>query len=50
MLSEIYILRLEAILRALNAPVPADSRDARFVPIKSPVSPTRDLQQARKSA
>ena len=31
MLSEIFILRLEAILRSLNATVPAAS-EARFVP------------------
>jgi hypothetical protein len=48
MLSEIYMLRLEAILRASNAPVPGSNSDTRFVPIKSPVSPTKDLRQAGK--
>ena len=48
MLSEIFILRLETILR-VNAPVPGSS-DTRFVPIKPPVSPTKDPQQAGKQA
>jgi hypothetical protein len=48
MLSEIYILRLEAILRASNAPVRGSNSDTRFVPIKLPVSHTNDLQQAGK--
>ena len=47
MLSEIFILRLEAILRAANAPIPA-SIDTRFVPIKPPARPTKNLQQAGK--
>jgi hypothetical protein len=46
MLSEIFMLRLEAILRA-NAPAPGSS-DTRFVPFKPPVSPTKDQQQAGK--
>jgi hypothetical protein len=46
MLSEIFILRLETILRA-NAPALATS-DARFVPIKPPPSPTKDAQPAGK--
>jgi hypothetical protein len=47
MLSEIFVLRLEAILRALSAPACGNS-DTRFVPIKPPVSPTKDAQQAGK--
>jgi hypothetical protein len=43
MLSEIFILRLEAILRA-NA-LTASTIDTRFVPIKPPVRPTKDLQR-----
>jgi hypothetical protein len=38
MLSEIFMLRLEAILRASNALAPGSS-DTRFVPIKTSVSP-----------
>jgi hypothetical protein len=49
MLSEIYMLRLESILRASNAPAPS-SGDARFVAIKPPVSLTEALQQAGKRA
>jgi hypothetical protein len=37
MLSEIYILRLEAMLRASNAPAPGGNAP-RFVPIKLPTS------------
>jgi hypothetical protein len=44
MLSEIFILRLEAILRASMAP--ATGSNTRFVPIKPPASPARDLQHA----
>ena len=47
MLSEIFVLRLEAILRASNAPA-SGSSDTRFVPIKPPVSPTKDGQQTGK--
>jgi hypothetical protein len=47
MLSEIFVLRLEAILRRSNAPAP-DSSDTRFVPIKPPVSRTKDVQEAGK--
>jgi len=47
MLSEIFILRLETILRTSNAPAPGSS-DTRFVPTKLPVSPAKDLQQAGK--
>jgi hypothetical protein len=45
MLSEIFMLRLEAILRASNAPTSGKS-DPRFVPVKAPVSPAGDLPQA----
>jgi hypothetical protein len=45
MLSEIFILRLEAILRASNAAAP-DPGSTRFVPIALPVSPSEDLQRA----
>jgi hypothetical protein len=48
MLSEIFILRLETILRT-NAPAPGVS-DTRFVPIKPAVSPAKDPQQAGKQA
>ena len=44
MLSEIFMLRLEAILRASNAP--SGKSDTRFVPVKAPVSPSSDLPQA----
>jgi hypothetical protein len=47
MLPEIFMLRLEAILRASSAPATGSS-DTRFVPIKPPVSPTKDPQQAGK--
>jgi len=47
MLSEIFMLRLEAILRTSNAPT-LGSSDTRFVPIKPPVSPSKDVQQAGK--
>jgi hypothetical protein len=47
MLSEIFVLRLEAILRASNVPS-SGSSDTRFVPIKPPVSPTKDVRQAGK--
>jgi hypothetical protein len=49
MLSEIFMLRLEAILRMSSAPA-LGSSDTRFVPIKPPVSPTKDSQQAGKQA
>jgi hypothetical protein len=49
MLSEIYMLRLESILRASNAPAPG-SGDTRFVATRLPVSPTKALQQAGKQA
>jgi hypothetical protein len=39
MLSEIFMLRLEAIIRAMPS---------RTVPIKQPVNPTKDVQQAGK--
>jgi len=42
MLSEIFMLRLEAILRA------SPTSDGRFVPIKQPVNPTKDAQQTGK--
>jgi hypothetical protein len=45
MLSEIFILRLEAILRASTAPATGNS-DTRFVPIKPPVNPAKDPQLA----
>ena len=45
MLSEIFMLRLEAILRASSAPASGKS-DTRFVPVKAPVSPVADLPQA----
>jgi hypothetical protein len=45
MLSEIFILRLEALLRASNEPSPA-SIATRFVPIKPPASPIKHLQPA----
>ena len=47
MLSEIFILRLEAILRAPIAPGTGIS-DTRFVPIKQPTSPANDMQQGGK--
>jgi hypothetical protein len=47
MLSEIFILRLEAMVRASNMWTPGNS-DTRFVPIKPPESPPKDQQQAGK--
>jgi hypothetical protein len=47
MLSEIFILRLEAILRAENTSPPGSS-DARLAPIKAPVSTAKDIQQVDK--
>jgi hypothetical protein len=47
MLSESFVVRLEAILRASNAPA-SGSSDTRFVTIKPPVSPTKHVQQAGK--
>jgi hypothetical protein len=41
MLSEIFILRLEAILRSPKGPSLGNS-DTRFVPIKPPTSPSKD--------
>jgi hypothetical protein len=49
MLSEIFMLRLEAIFRASNPPTIGVS-DTRFVPIKPPVDPAKDSQQAGKQA
>jgi hypothetical protein len=46
MLSEIFILHLEAILRA-NATVPRRS-DTHFVPVKPPMSPTQDQAAGRQ--
>ena len=42
MLSEIFMLRLEALLRA------TPTSDSRFVPIKQPVAPAKDVQQPGK--
>jgi hypothetical protein len=48
MLSEIFILRLEAILRASNMSIPGSS-DTRFVPIRPPESPpAKDQRQDGK--
>jgi hypothetical protein len=47
MLSEIFMLRLEAILRALNVSA-LGSSDTRFVPIKPTAGPTANLQQVGK--
>jgi len=48
MLSEIFMLRLEAILRTSNPPT-LGTRDTRFVPAKAPpASPTKDTQQTGK--
>ncbi len=49
MLSEIFMLRLEAIFRTSNLSAPG-SNDTRFVPVKPPVNPTKDSQQAPKQA
>jgi hypothetical protein len=49
MLAEIFMMRLEAILRASNA-AGIGTSDTRFVPIKLPVSPAKDSQQAGKQA
>jgi hypothetical protein len=43
MLSEIFILRLEAILRAPIAPGTGNS-DTRFVPIRPPMNRAKDTQ------
>jgi len=45
--AEIFVLRLEAILRTSKAPA-SGSSDTRFVPIKPPVSRTKDVQEAGK--
>jgi hypothetical protein len=45
MLAEIFILRLEAVLRSSIAP-PTGNSDTRFVPIKPPVNPAKDPQLA----
>jgi hypothetical protein len=47
MLAEIFMMRLEAIIRTSNAPGLGTS-DSRFVPIKPSVSPAKDSQQAGK--
>jgi hypothetical protein len=47
MLSEIFILRLEATLRALPAPGIGNS-DTRFVPIARTMSPAKVTQQDGK--
>jgi hypothetical protein len=49
MLSEIFMLRLEAVLRSSRGPTVGNS-DTRFVPIKPPASPTKDTQQGNKQA
>jgi hypothetical protein len=41
------MLRLEAILRASNAPTSGKS-DTRFVPVKVPASPAGELSNAGK--
>jgi hypothetical protein len=47
MLSEIFILRLEAILRARIAPGTCNS-DTRFVPIERTVGPAKVTQRGAK--
>jgi hypothetical protein len=47
MLSEIFILRLEATLRASTAPT-CGRGDTRFVPLKPRTSPAEDLSPAGK--
>jgi hypothetical protein len=47
MLAEIFMLRMEAILRA-NPPARGGGSDARFIPIKPPASPATDQQKAAK--
>jgi hypothetical protein len=47
MLSEIFMLRLEAIIRASNPPA-LGSDGTGFVPIKPPASPTKDLPHPGK--
>jgi hypothetical protein len=47
MLSEIFMLRLEAIIRTSNES-PSGSSNTRLVSIKLPVSPTKDSQQTGK--
>jgi hypothetical protein len=49
MLSEIFILRLEAMVRVANASAPRRS-DTRFVPVKPSVGPAKDSEQAGKRA
>jgi hypothetical protein len=49
MLSEIFILRLEAILRSPIAPGTGNS-DTRFVPIERTVGPAKVMQQGVKYA
>jgi hypothetical protein len=46
MLSEIFILRLETILRESNAAAPGPG-PTRFVPIAPPLSPAQDLAARR---
>jgi hypothetical protein len=48
MLSEIYMLRLEAILRASIAAAPV-SKDARFVPITAGGPDTRQMSNGAAS-
>jgi len=36
MLAEIFLMRLQSLLRASGARTPAPARDPRFVPIKLP--------------
>jgi hypothetical protein len=47
MLSEIFMLRLEAIFRTSNESA-SGSSDTRLVPIKLPVNPTKVPQQTGK--
>jgi hypothetical protein len=49
MLSEIFMLRLEALFRTSNVSTPSSS-DTRFVPIKPLANPTKDSQQGGKQA
>jgi hypothetical protein len=45
MLAELFMLRIEAIARAIN-PQGATSSDTRFVPIKLPATPAKGSQSS----
>jgi hypothetical protein len=48
MLAEMFMLRLEAVFRASNTPAGTNS-DNRFVPLKPPGNPAKNLPSAKSA-